>query len=210
MQSGKEPGSWLLYQVTCRQTGSSWVPGIDRGRVCLSRDHLCPSGGKSRQYGPMDLGLAGLTDQYSLIYRTAIRVCFEDGQGRCSQHMTGEKPTSLVASCSMPSKAAPESQQRDGRAVTGGLQCQSCQPCIWFHGVYSRLRDRICFRGLDHTESCPHIHTHRASASVMWKEERRALGSGAHRAWGWGSHTCGEAVGQGTVLGPCPSLASDL
>lgn len=103
---------------------------IDRGRVCLSRDHLCPSGGKSRQYGPMDLGLAGLTDQYSLIYRTAICVCFEDGQGRCSQHMTGEKPTSLVASCSMPSKAAPESQRRDGRAVTGGLQCQSCQPCI--------------------------------------------------------------------------------
>ena len=26
MQSGKEPGSWLLYQVTCRQIGSSRVP----------------------------------------------------------------------------------------------------------------------------------------------------------------------------------------
>ena len=66
--------------------------------------------------------------------------------------MTGEKPPSLVASCSMPSKAAPESQRRDGRAVTGaGLQCQSRQLCIWFHGVYFRLRNRICFRGFDPT-----------------------------------------------------------
>lgn len=101
---------------------------IDRGRVCLSRDHLCPSGGKSRQYGPVDLGLAGLTDQYSLIYRTAIRVCFEDDQGRRSQHR--REAHLLVASCSIPSKAAPESQWTDGRAATGVLQYQSHQLCI--------------------------------------------------------------------------------
>ena len=92
---------------------------IDRGRVCLSRDHLCPSGGKSRQYGPVDLGLAGLTDQYSLIYRTAIRVCFEDDQGRRSQHR--REAHLLVASCSIPSKAAPESQWTDGRAAVSGF-----------------------------------------------------------------------------------------
>lgn len=129
-------------------------------------------------------------------------MCFEDDQGRCSQHMTGEKPTSLVAPlvvCPVGCAWVPaEGRQSSHR---GGLQCQSRQPCIWFHGVYSRLRNRIGFRGFDHAESCPHIHTHRASASVMWKEECQALGGGTRRA-GWGSHMCGETVGQGTVQ-PC-------
>ena len=77
----------------------------------------------------------------------------------------GNKPTSLVASCSTPGEAAPESRLRESRAEAGSFQCQSRQPCFWFHGVYSRLRNRIGFSAFGHAESGPHIHTHRASAS---------------------------------------------